>query len=75
MIFGTSLALVNRLNLIMSGRTLTDVNRLGEHMSLRPVKVPCFHVDERAIGPKMHTASHYISGLLKRNPFRVLPDL
>ena len=32
-IFGTSLALVNRLNLIMSGRTLTDVNRLGEHMS------------------------------------------
>ena len=38
MVFGTSLALVNRLNLIMNGCTLTDVNRLGEHMSLRPVQ-------------------------------------
>ena len=37
-VFRTSHALVNRLNPIMSGRTLTDVNRLGEHMFMRPVR-------------------------------------
>ena len=61
-IFGTSLALVNRLNLIMSGRTLTDVNRLGEHMSLRPVRrFHAFMLTSEPLVRRCNTASHYIS--------------